>query len=258
MSKAQSQLSLEFTTPWDTEVEVVCWVQDFRFGTEGGESYSCDFWASNITASGFTANATASKNAERLTVNWIVYKKDKSKVASGSFGTEDIEDREEETPENSGRVDFAEGAFDTTPTVLAALSQFDLEGGKDLRVAVEIEDISTSGFTWHLSEFSLSFARSTLRLTICRYMGRGLYPRSPQRRSFLCCAWLCVSTAENKATTSTSMLRPRSTCLAGKARPRLSHLLCAICSQSSCPAWRARWSPCVCRMVRDRSLVRTC
>jgi hypothetical protein len=56
-------------------------------------------------------------------------------------------------------VDFKEGTFDKAPTVLVALSQFELAGGKDLRVSVEVENVSESGFSWVIRKWH--------RATVC-------------------------------------------------------------------------------------------
>ena len=161
--RGEKQKKLYFPRPVKTEVEVEHWIQDFRFSTDNAEPYACDFWASNVTAKGFTANASGSKNAERLAVTWIVYKKGKRKVMSGTFSTDDIEDRGEAEVQNSGRVEFPEGRFQGTPTVLVGLSQFDLAGGRDLRIGVRASGVSNTGFTWHLGESarqSMAFANS--------------------------------------------------------------------------------------------------
>ena len=153
LTQGETKKAIRFPHTWETEVEVVPWLQDFRIGTEDSNvAYTCDCWASDITNEGFTAQVSTSRNVERLVVTWIVYKKGKKKVASGTVSTEDIEDREEEAPLNSGRVEFAHGHFQKPPTVLMALSQFDLAGGRDLRVGAFVEDIDESGFTWHLSK----------------------------------------------------------------------------------------------------------
>lgn len=137
--------------PKGTDVQVVGWVQSFRFGTEGGEQYACDFWATKVNPKGFTAHADCDSNTERLTVTWIALKKGKSRVAAGSFSTEKCEEGEN-SQEIRGNVGFEDGVFDKAPTVLVALSQFELAGGKDLRIGVEVEEISEHGFSWVLSK----------------------------------------------------------------------------------------------------------
>jgi hypothetical protein len=150
LEKGEKEKTVRFEQafPKGSEVQVVGWVQSFRFGTEGGKDYACDFWATKVTPKGFTAHAECGENTERLTVTYIALKKGKEKVATGSFSTENDGEDGENAQEKKGRVDVEEGIFDKTPTVLVALSQFELAGGKDLRVGVEVEDVSESGFSW--------------------------------------------------------------------------------------------------------------
>jgi hypothetical protein len=150
LENGEKEKSVQFETPFakGADVQVVGWVQSFRFGTEDAEKdYACDFWATKVTPKGFTAHAECGENTERLTVTYIALKKGKDKVATGSFSTDGGEEGES-AQEIKGKVDFEEGAFDKAPTVLVALSQFELAGGKDLRVGVEVEEVTESGFSW--------------------------------------------------------------------------------------------------------------
>lgn len=156
LANGETEKTVEFPKafPKGTDVEVVGWIQSFRFATENDENYVCDFWAKKINNKGFVAHTECGGNTERLTVTWIALKKGKKNVATGSFSTNDDDDdgdgERSGFQEASGRVNFEEGAFDKAPTVLVALSQFELEGGKDLRIGVEVEDVSEEGFSWIL------------------------------------------------------------------------------------------------------------
>jgi hypothetical protein len=151
LENGEKEKSVEFEQafPKGSDVQVIGWVQSFRFATEDAEQgYACDFWATKVTPKGFTAHAECGSNAERLTVTYIALKKGKEKVATGSFSTGDDGKEGENSQEIKGKVDFEEGAFDKAPTVLVALSQFELAGGKDLRIGVEVEEVTESGFSW--------------------------------------------------------------------------------------------------------------
>lgn len=150
LANGETEKAVEFEQafPKGSEVQVIGWIQSFRFGTEEGKDYACDFWATKVTAKGFTAHAECGENTERLTVTYIALKKGKDKVATGSFSTENDGEEGENAQEIKGQVNFKEGTFDKAPTVLVALSQFELSGGKDLRVGVEVQDVSESGFSW--------------------------------------------------------------------------------------------------------------
>jgi hypothetical protein len=146
--ETEKTVQFEQAFPKGSEIQVVGWVQSFRFGTEEGKDYACDFWATKVTPKGFTAHAECGENTERLTVTYIALKKGKDKVATGSFSTGNDGEEGENAQEIKGKVSFEEGAFEKAPTVLVALSQFELAGGKDLRVGVEVEHVSESGFSW--------------------------------------------------------------------------------------------------------------
>ena len=150
LANGETEKTVEFEQafPKGSDVQVIGWIQSFRFGTEEGKDYACDFWATKVNAKGFTAHAECGENTERLTVTYIALKKGKDKVATGSFSTENDGEEGEDAQEIKGQVDFKEGSFDKAPTVLVALSQFELAGGKDLRVSVEVENVSESGFSW--------------------------------------------------------------------------------------------------------------
>ena len=58
-------------------------------------------------------------------------------------------------------MDFEDGVFDKAPTVLVALSQFELAGGKDMRFGVEVEDVSEDGFSWVIRKLNSLVAKNT-------------------------------------------------------------------------------------------------
>jgi hypothetical protein len=157
----EKAVQFEQAFPKGSDVQVVGWIQSFRISTEKGEDYACDFWATKVNSKGFTAHADCGGNTERLTVTFIALKKGKDKVAAGSFSTEKDAEEGENSKEMKGRVDFEDGVFDKAPTVLVALSQFELAGGKDMRIGVEVEDVSEDGFSWVIRKLDLLVAKDT-------------------------------------------------------------------------------------------------
>jgi hypothetical protein len=154
--ETEKAVQFEQAFPKGSDVQVVGWIQSFRISTEKDEDYACDFWATKVNSKGFTAHAECGGNTERLTVTFIALKKGKDKVAAGSFSEEG-----ENSKEMKGRVDFEEGVFDKAPTVLVALSQFELAGGKDMRIGVEVEDVSEDGFSWVIRKLTSMLAKDT-------------------------------------------------------------------------------------------------
>jgi hypothetical protein len=159
--ETEKAVQFEQAFPKGSDVQVVGWIQSFRISTEKDEDYACDFWATKVNSKGFTAHAECGGNTERLTVTFIALKKGKDKVAAGSFSTEKDGEEGENSKEMKGRVDFEEGVFDKAPTVLVALSQFELAGGKDMRIGVEVEDVSEDGFSWVIRKLTSMLAKDT-------------------------------------------------------------------------------------------------
>lgn len=155
LENGETEKTVEFEQafPKGSDIQVIGWIQSFRINTEKGDDYACDFWATKVNAKGFTAHAECGGNTERLTVTYIALKKGKDKVAAGSFNTGDASEGEEKSLEKKGRVDFEDGVFDKAPTVLVALSQFELAGDKGLRIGVEVEEVSADGFSWIISKW---------------------------------------------------------------------------------------------------------
>jgi hypothetical protein len=169
--ETEKTVEFEQAFPKGSELQVIGWIQSFRFGTEEGKDYACDFWATKVTPKGFTAHAECGENTERLTVTYIALKKGKDKVATGSFNTGNDGEEGENAQEIKGKVEFQEGAFEKAPTVLVALSQFELAGGKDLRVGVEVEDVSESGFSWVIRRWHYAIWSITMNADICQVLG---------------------------------------------------------------------------------------
>ncbi|KAK5719090.1 hypothetical protein LTR15_007613 [Elasticomyces elasticus] len=140
------------TWKYGAETELYAWLSDFEFTDPARTGFAVNSWASDITATGFLANVSGSTSLTKCTYSWIAVPKNKKGAACGSFGTADVVDRKGLAPRNTGRVEFEKGKFNKKPTVIAALSSFDLAGGRDLRIGVEVEDVSKTGFTWHLRE----------------------------------------------------------------------------------------------------------
>ena len=154
--ETEKSVQFEQAFPKGSDIQVIGWIQSFRINTENQGDYACDFWATKVNTRGFTAHAECGGNTERLTVTYIALKKGKNKVAAGSFSSSNASEGGDKSLEKRGQVDFEDGVFDKAPTVLVALSQFEQAGAKDLRIGVEVEDVSADGFSWVISKLHWS------------------------------------------------------------------------------------------------------
>jgi hypothetical protein len=98
--ETEKTVEFEQAFPKGSELQVIGWIQSFRFGTEEGKDYACDFWATKVTPKGFTAHAECGENTERLTVTYIALKKgkDRSRLEVSTLATMV---RKERTPKRS-------------------------------------------------------------------------------------------------------------------------------------------------------------
>lgn len=138
--------------------EVVCWLNRLDLQNWKGRGHRLHAFAQDVTTESatFTLETWGDSVLNGAAMCYIAFPKGKRKVDSGYFSTYDVEDEEEgklgaTRKEFRNRVEFREGWFKKPPTVLCALSMFDLGGAADLKIKVEAVDVDREGFTWCLS-----------------------------------------------------------------------------------------------------------
>lgn len=141
--------------------EVICWLNRLDLQNWKGRGHRLHAFASDVTreSATFTLETWGDSVLNGAAMCYIAFPKGKRKVDSGYFSTHDVEYAEGgEVGEVGGgrkdvrnRVEFKEDWFKKPPTVLCALSMFDLGGEADLKVKVEAIDVDKEGFTWCMS-----------------------------------------------------------------------------------------------------------
>ncbi|KAE9982191.1 hypothetical protein EG328_011103 [Venturia inaequalis] len=140
--------------------EVVCWLNRLDLQNWKGRGHRLHAFAGDVTTESatFTLETWGDSVLNGAAMCYIAFPKGKRKVDSGYFSTHDVEDEDEEGgqvgrrgKEIRNRVEFREGWFTKPPTILCALSMFDLGGEADLKIKVEALDVDKDGFTWCLS-----------------------------------------------------------------------------------------------------------
>jgi hypothetical protein len=123
-------------------------------------------YASDITSESATFHLETWGNSvlNGAALCYIAFPKNKKKVDSGTFSTHDVEKEVDQREIKvqakkrvSNRVEFREGWFNKSPTVLCALNMFDMGGEGDLKIKVEVDQVDKEGFTWHLSTWVCFF-----------------------------------------------------------------------------------------------------
>lgn len=164
--------AIKFARPFKAEPEVVCWLN--RIDMESGEdrNWRVRAYADNVSPQGFSAHIDTWSDSvlNGAAMCWIAFPKGKARVACGSFSTGDVRSWSNPKPKNSAWVGFREGAFKNKPTVLVALNMLDMAGNADLRVLVDVDEVSPDGFRWHLDTWD----DSTLYTASASWIALGL------------------------------------------------------------------------------------
>lgn len=143
---------ITFPRPFAEPPEIICWLNRIDMASGSDRNWRIRAYASTITPTSFTAHIDAWSDSvlHGAAMCWIAYPARKTRVASGSFSTQDVRSWSNPKPKNSAVVKFKEGVFRKPPTVLVALNMLDMAGNADLRVAVDAEQVGPEGFRWRL------------------------------------------------------------------------------------------------------------
>ncbi|KAL8949955.1 MAG: hypothetical protein Q9183_007560, partial [Haloplaca sp. 2 TL-2023] len=74
-------------------------------------------------------------------------------VASGTFSTDDVRESSKPQQDNTATVNF-DRSFEDTPRLAMALSGFDYDHSKNLRLRLSTSAVTETGVTWHLQSWA--------------------------------------------------------------------------------------------------------
>jgi hypothetical protein len=161
--------------------EVICWLNRLDLQNQPERNHRLHAFATDITPESATFHLATWGNSilNGAAMCYIAFPKNKKKVDSGTFSTDDVDSTRGDGGEVGGgakntvsnRVRFREGWFSKPPTVLCALNMFDVGGNADLKIKVNVDRVDEEGFTWHLSTwvglFFLEWGSSGERCGLC-------------------------------------------------------------------------------------------
>jgi hypothetical protein len=150
--KPQPQTSRKITFPkpfHGKPPNVIVWLNEFHMSN--GANWRCKAYVTNITADSFVIHidSWASTTLYSATASWIAYPSNRPNIASGSFNTMDVRPWYIPKKKNKGRTEFHR-TFESIPRVFAALNWLDIENKTNLRLKLEIGDVSAKGLNWRL------------------------------------------------------------------------------------------------------------
>jgi hypothetical protein len=151
-NKRQMKTSRKITFPKPFHGQppnVIVWLNEFHMSN--GANWRCKAYVTDITASSFIIHIDtwAGTTLYSATASWIAYPSNRPNVASGSFNTMDVRPWYIPKTKNKGAATFHQ-MFKSIPHVFAAVNWLDISKKTNLRLKLEISDVSTKGLTWHL------------------------------------------------------------------------------------------------------------
>ncbi|KAL8710770.1 MAG: hypothetical protein Q9220_004788 [cf. Caloplaca sp. 1 TL-2023] len=151
--KSQVSKRINFQHPFDGQPpKVLCWLTTMDMSKD--RNFRIKTFATDIDAKGFTAHIETWDDSilYQAGITWLAYPGNHPNVASGSFGTDDIRHADKPQLENSATIKFAAGGgkFDKTPKLAMALTGFDYDHSKNLRLRLSTSAVTKEAMTWHL------------------------------------------------------------------------------------------------------------
>jgi hypothetical protein len=146
----QTRRKITFPKPFHGRPpKVIVWLNGFHISS--GANWRCKAYVTDITADSFVIHIDtwASTTLYSATASWIAYPYNRPNISSGSFNTMDVRPWYLPKTQNKGTTKFHQ-TFESTPRVLAALNWLDISHKTNLRLKLEIRDVSARSLNWHL------------------------------------------------------------------------------------------------------------
>ncbi|KAI4128919.1 MAG: hypothetical protein LQ341_006628 [Variospora aurantia] len=153
--KAQNSKRINFAQLFEGQQppNVVCWLTTVDMDKD--KNWRIKTYATDIDTKGFTVHidSWADTIMYQAGMTWLAYPANHPNVASGAFSTDDIRSANKPQLENTATVKFG-ASFAKTPKVAMALSGFDFDREKNLRLRLSTSAVTPTGVTWHLQAWA--------------------------------------------------------------------------------------------------------
>ncbi|KAL8766985.1 MAG: hypothetical protein Q9209_006397 [Squamulea sp. 1 TL-2023] len=152
--KPQNSKRINFARPFQGQPpKVICWLTTVDMDKD--KNWRIKTYATDVDTKGFTVHidSWADTIMYQAAMTWLAYPADQPNVASGTFSTDDIRPANKPQQENSATVKFGT-SFKETPTLAMALSGFDYDCKKNLRLRLSTSGVTATAVTWHLQAWS--------------------------------------------------------------------------------------------------------
>jgi hypothetical protein len=143
---------IRFTRPYTEPPTVLVWLNSLDVGKDANCRIKAH--ASDISIDGFTVNidSWAETSIYSGRVSFLTFSSGRSDICGGTYTTSDVRNWWDPRPENSAQISFSK-RFEKPPRVYMALNSMDMQHGRNLRIRLSAENITTTGMTWHIDSW---------------------------------------------------------------------------------------------------------
>ncbi|KAL8732411.1 MAG: hypothetical protein Q9166_002811 [cf. Caloplaca sp. 2 TL-2023] len=152
--KPQNSKRINFAHPFQGQPpKVICWLTTVDMDSK--YNWRIKTYATDVDTNGFTVHIDTWSDTimYQAAMTWLAYPANQPNVTSGLFSTEDVRPWQKPQQENTATVNFGT-KFSQTPKLAMALSGFDYDHTKNLRLRLSTSAVTEKAMTWHLQSWS--------------------------------------------------------------------------------------------------------
>ncbi|KAL8867951.1 MAG: hypothetical protein Q9174_005323 [Haloplaca sp. 1 TL-2023] len=147
--KAQNSKRINFAKPFEGQPpKIVLWLTKVDMAKD--KNWRIKSYTTDVDNKGFTVHIDSWDDTimYQAALTWLAYPANQPNVASGTFSTDDKPQQD-----NTATANF-EKKFEDTPRLAMALSGFDYDHTKNLRLRLSTSAVTETGVTWHLQSWA--------------------------------------------------------------------------------------------------------
>ncbi|KAF8641294.1 hypothetical protein AX16_010073 [Volvariella volvacea WC 439] len=150
---SKKDVRINFGRPFVTPPKVVVFFN--HIDLDKSKSWFLKTTATDIDAEGFTLSIDtwADTILYAATACWIAYPEDRKHTFSASVNTMDVRPWSQPQLLNSESISFGNVKFLEKPSVFLAFNQFDVGCQANFRLHACVDNVTTSGLTWHINSW---------------------------------------------------------------------------------------------------------
>ncbi|KAG8899632.1 hypothetical protein FRC00_001191 [Tulasnella sp. 408] len=152
--KVKTSRRINFERPFITTPKVVVFLNSFDTGS--GSSTRVTTYTSGIDTNGFTIHIDTWSDTTLYSAiaGWVAYPEDKDYIFSGTANTMDARPWQTPQAQTQKNISFQGASFLKKPTIFVALNSIDISAQTNLRIRAYVDNITTSGLTWHIDSWA--------------------------------------------------------------------------------------------------------